>query len=187
MNETFVYLEGPSDKLGLEKLLAGPLAAASRKGYAFFFFELGGKKPLLNKGPAKAIAILRNRPKSRVFLVPDLYPPNTPFDHKTFEQLKAETESRFNAEIKRQRLDTGLARRFKVHCFQYDLEVLLLAAEKPLQSRLGSTTLTVKWKKPRACSFFNRACPFWRVYLLDYGALNLQKTRDHHERRPLKL
>jgi len=148
MNETFVYLEGSSDKLGLEKLLAGPLAAASRKGNAFFYFELGGKKPLLNKGPGKAIAILRNRPKSRVFLVPDLYPPNTPFDHKTFEQLKAEIEIRFQSTIKREKLDARLAERFKVHCFKYDLEVLLLASEQPLLHRLGTAAFAEKWKKP---------------------------------------
>ena len=105
--------------------LVGALSGGKQKSTTDYF--MGGKKPLLNNGHKKAINILRNKPNSWVFLVPDLYPQNMPFAHSTYDELKRELEKRFRSELKRKKCDDRLKERFLVHCFKYDLEVLLLA------------------------------------------------------------
>jgi len=104
MNEVFVYVEGPSDQLGMRELLANIIEVAAGKGNKVDFYPLGGKEPLLNKGPKKAINILRNKPNSWVFLVPDLYPRNMPFTHSSYKELKDELDKRFESEIKKEKM-----------------------------------------------------------------------------------
>jgi len=84
MTEVFVYVEGPSDKLGMESLLSSVIKTSLTKGNSLTFISMNGKDSLLRKGPAKALNILRNRPDSWVFLVPDLYPPNKVLAHTTY-------------------------------------------------------------------------------------------------------
>jgi len=146
--EILIYVEGPSDQLGLRRLLGGVIDNASNMGNKVDFYPMGGKEPLLNKGPKKALNILRNKPGSWVFLVPDLYPRNKPFPHSSFEQLKIELEKRFINELQRKGCEERLKERFFVHCFKYDLEVLLLASEKILMERLEVPKFSRKWKKP---------------------------------------
>ena len=121
---------------------------AAEKGNSVKFIPLNGKEPLLNKGPVRAVNILRNRPNSWVFLVPDLYPPNKPFYHETFEELKMELEERFLTEIRRKNIDARILGRFRVHCFQYDFEVLLLASDRLLFQRIGAKPAPAKWIVP---------------------------------------
>jgi len=148
MNEVFVYVEGPSDQLGMRELLADVIERAASYGNKVDFYPLNGKEPLLNKGPKKAINILRNRPNSFVFLVPDLYPPNKPFPHIDFKELKNELTKRFNDELKRKACDNRLVDRFFVHCFKYDLESLILASEKALLTRLKKEKFSQSWANP---------------------------------------
>lgn len=148
MKEVFVYVEGPSDQLAMRRLLAVPMEFAARSGSVLDFYPMKTKQALLNKGPAKALNILRNRPNSYVFLVPDLYPKNVPFTHSTYQELKTEVERRFMDEVRRKDAEDRLKERFRVHCFKYDLEVLLLASEDPLLQRLNATTFTRKWTNP---------------------------------------
>jgi hypothetical protein len=148
MSEVFVYVEGPSDQLGMRELFAEVIELAADRGSTFDFYPLNGKEPLLNKGPQRAINILRNRPDSYVFLVPDLYPPNKPFPHWTYPELRDELQRRFRAELRRKNCDERLADRFFVHCFKYDLEVLLLASEEALLSRLQKPQFSRDWTKP---------------------------------------
>ncbi len=82
MSEIFVYVEGASDQLGMRELFADIIEIAKQHGNKVDFYSLNGKKSLLNNGLKKAINILRNRPNSYVFIVPDLYPPNVLFPHK---------------------------------------------------------------------------------------------------------
>lgn len=148
MKEVIVYVEGSSDQLGMRKLLSTIIGSANQAGHMIDFFPLGGKETLLNKGPKKAINILRNKPDSWVFLVPDLYPPNKPFPHVTFQDLKKELELRFMNELIAKNVDERLKDRFRIHCFKYDLEVLLLASNDALLSRLGVSTPSQRWKIP---------------------------------------
>ena len=148
MKEIFVYLEGQSDQIGMRRLLSHPIDCATAKGNRVEFYFMGGKKLLLNNGHKKAINILRNKPNSWVFLVPDLYPQNMPFAHSTYDELKRELEKRFRSELQRKNCDNRLKDRFLVHCFKYDLEVLLLASDKHLLKRLGTTKFTQTWANP---------------------------------------
>lgn len=136
MSEIFVYVEGPSDQLGMRELFAGVIDLAKQKGQTVDFYPLNGKEPLLNKGPIRAINILRNRPNSYVFIVPDLYPRNKPFPHTTYDDLKEQLKRRFAAELERKGCDSRLADRFFVHCFKYDLEALILASEEALLAKV---------------------------------------------------
>jgi len=54
MKEIFVYVEGPSDQLGMRRLLANIIENALEKGDKIDFYPMGGKEPLLNKGPKKS-------------------------------------------------------------------------------------------------------------------------------------
>ena len=148
MNEVFVYVEGPSDQLGMRELLADIMEHAAGNGNKVDFYPLNGKEPLLNKGPKKAINILRNRPNSYVFLVPDLYPPNKPFTHSSYNELKGELERRFRDDMQRKNCDARLADRFFVHCFKYDLEALILASEEALLTRLEKQKFSQSWTNP---------------------------------------
>lgn len=85
-----VYVEGPSDKLGLEALLA-PLIEQKRQqgiGIEFFPSPKGDKKvSLLRKVPRKAANILLGDPAAVVVAMPDLYPKNKGFKHETAGEL----------------------------------------------------------------------------------------------------
>jgi len=148
VKEVFVYVEGPSDQLGMRELLSGIIEIAARKGNKIDFYPLGGKEALLKKGPKKAINILRNRPNSWVFLLPDLYPRNKPFSHENYQDLKGELDKQFTEEIQRKNCDEQIGKRFLVHCFKYDFESLLLASENILLQRLGKSKFSCKWKVP---------------------------------------
>lgn len=148
MSEVFVYVEGPSDQLGMRELFADIMEIAKQKGKTVDFYPLNGKEPLLNKGPIRAINILRNRPNSYVFLVPDLYPRNKPFPHTNYAELKEHLKKRFDQELQRKGCDSRLSDRFFVHCFKYDLEALVLASEKALLARLEKTQFSQSWIKP---------------------------------------
>ncbi len=148
MNEIIVYVEGPSDQLGMRELFAGVIERAQQQGKTVDFYPLNGKDHLLNKGPIRAINILRNKPKSCVFLVPDLYPKNKPIPHTTFDELKKALRRKFSEELQRKGCDDRLAERFFVHCFKYDLEALILASEKPLLARLGTFKFSQTWITP---------------------------------------
>jgi len=148
MSEIFVYVEGPSDQLGMRELFAGVIELAKQNGKTVDFYPLNGKEPLLNKGPLRAINILRNKPDSYVFLVPDLYPKNKPFPHTTFAELKDALHRKFQEEMQRKGCDGRLVDRFFVHCFKYDLEALILASEKPLLARIERSKFSQSWEKP---------------------------------------
>jgi len=129
-------------------LLAHQIQTALSQGNTVSFHPMQGKEPLLNKGPIKALNILRNKSHSWVFLVPDLYPQNKPFQHSTYQELKTELEQRFLKEVHRKACDSSLNERFRVHCFKYDLEGLLLASEDILLKRLGVESFSRSWKTP---------------------------------------
>lgn len=148
MNEIFVYVEGPSDQLGMRELFAGVIETARQNGKTVDFFPLNGKEPLLNKGPLRALNILRNRPNAYVFIVPDLYPRNKPFAHEDFNELRQELRKRFFRELERKACNRQLADRFFVHCFKYDLEALILASEHALLARLQKSRFSQSWIKP---------------------------------------
>jgi len=147
--KVIVYVEGPSDRLAMEELLADLLQRLEGRGVAVDFIPMEGKKRLLNQTPRKALHILRNDPQAVVIALPDLYPPNVSFEHHTFAELQHALMKEFNHQVCLKDItDPRLVERFHIFCFKHDLEGLILAAEKELASRLGQTVIKRTWVTP---------------------------------------
>jgi hypothetical protein len=152
-----IYVEGPSDKNAMEALLVNLIDQKSEEGVSINFFPIKGekndrrgdaKKELLLNAPIRAVNTL-NDPNSIVILLPDLYPKNKGFPHETFQQLEAGIMNNFSQELQRKGIkDERLKERFKVFCFKYEMEALILAAESALRGKLGVTSLAVTWTIP---------------------------------------
>ncbi len=152
-----IYVEGPSDKNAMEALLVNLIDQKSEEGVSIKFFAIKGpnndrggdaKRDLLLKAPIKAVDTL-NDPNSIVIILPDLYPRNKEFPHETFQQLEAGIMNNFSQALQRKGIqDERLEARFKVFCFKYEMEALILAAESGLRGKLGVTDLDVTWTIP---------------------------------------
>jgi len=153
IDEVIIYVEGRSDILAMETLLYPLLAEIQQKGIRIQFFEAPGgdrKKSLLAKVPIKAVDILRNKRNSIVITIPDLYPRNKGFVHETFDDMKNGIFELFDKSLKSKGLqdDARLITRFHVFCFKYDLESLILASKKSLESYLGTQSIEITWQMP---------------------------------------
>jgi len=149
VKKVIVYVEGPSDRLAMEELLADLLARLQAWGVAVKFIPTGGKKRLMLQTAIKAVNILRNDYQAVVIALPDLYPPNVAFDHTTFGELAQVLRHKFEQVLARERPhDERLQDRFRVFCFKHDLEALVLAAERQLASRLGVPSVACTWVRP---------------------------------------
>lgn len=148
--KVIVYVEGKGDRLCLETLLRPLLKAKEAIGVSIPFVEMqrgDRKKTLLTKAPQKAALAILNDPQNCVVILPDLYPPNKGFDHRTCGELQDGVLRKFHEEIShRHGTDDRLADRFHVFCLIHDLEVLLLAAEEQLIAACGLTVPT--WTRP---------------------------------------
>jgi len=148
-----VYVEGSSDRAAMLALLGPLLERKRQEGIHIDFFESpeGDKKTsVLTKVPKRAAVIVRNDPSAIVVAMPDLYPKNKAFPHETFEELKAGILKNFDEALQARgrKGDARLKDRFKVFCFKYDLEALILAAKEALRDRLGVKSLSVTWRIP---------------------------------------
>jgi hypothetical protein len=149
VKKVIVYVEGPSDRLAMEELLADLLTRLRAVGVAVEFIPTVGKGNLVRKTPAKAVNILRNDPYAVVIALPDLYPPNVSFAHTTFDEMACGFRQEFERIMKHKQIDdVRLSERFCIFCFKHDLEALVLAAEEQLASRLGIPSVTCDWIKP---------------------------------------
>jgi hypothetical protein len=140
--KVIVYVEGASDKLGMEALLRPLLQEKRQAGVEIGFFETpnGDRKfAVLTKVPIRAANILLNDPYAVVVALPDLYPRNKGFPHETVNELVEGVTENFRNALRKKGVGNPaeLESRFRVFCFKYDVEVLLLAAEEGLRRRLG--------------------------------------------------
>jgi len=155
-----IYVEGPSDKNAMEALLVKLIEKKSAEGVSINFFAIKGpnndkggdaKKDLLLKAPRKAVDTLKD-PNSIVIILPDLYPKNKEFRHETFQELEAGIMKNFSQALQKKGIqDERLKERFKVFCFKYEMEALILAAESALLGKLGKLKFTsqdVTWTRP---------------------------------------
>lgn len=146
-----VYVEGRSDRLALEALLARLLEEKRAAGVDIRFYEApptGDRKAvLLTKLPLKGLDILRNLPDSVVVILPDLYPPNKGFPHRTPDEMRAGIMHRFvEAGTQKGLRDIGyLSSRFHVFCFKHEMEVLLLAARERFAAHLDCAKFSPDW------------------------------------------
>jgi hypothetical protein len=156
-----IYVEGTSDKNAMEALLVNLIDQKSEEGVSIEFFAIKGpkndrggdaKKELLLNAPIKAVNILCKTPNSIVIVLPDLYPRNKCFRHETFQQLEAGIMKNFSQALQKKGIqDKRLKERFKVFCFKYEMEALILAAESALLGKLGKLKFTsqdVTWTRP---------------------------------------
>jgi hypothetical protein len=91
---------------------------------------------LLTNAPIRAANAIVNDENIVVVILPDLYPPNIAFPHKTCDELQDGVRKRFqNAASRKSGWDDRLADRFHVFCLIHDLEVLLLASDELLRDR----------------------------------------------------
>lgn len=99
MTRVICYLEGKSDRLGLESLFQDFLRQKRNEGVDIRFFEVNHgdrKRELVTSIPRKAANILRNDIQAQVAVMPDLYPPNKGFPHRTWPEMEAGIRSNFN-------------------------------------------------------------------------------------------
>ncbi len=147
-----IYVEGPSDRLALARLLAPLIDRKAQQGISIEFFETAPgdrKASLLTKTPVTAVNILRNDQTAVVVALPDLYPRNKAFQHETVPQLVDGILRRFGEALSRKGIDDDrLAQRFHVFCLKYDLEALVLACERQLKIRLQVSELECTWSVP---------------------------------------
>lgn len=151
--KVLVYVEGPSDRYGLEALLDPVISQGRQRGVGIHFLPLKGKPSILNYSARKAADHLSDHPDDWVFVLPDLYPMSvydkTPNAHRSFADLERLLRDRFDARARSVGLDTKTYARFRVHCLKHDLEVLLLAAPDQLRRRLGTgDALRGRWLNP---------------------------------------
>jgi hypothetical protein len=147
--KVIIYVEGPSDRPAMQALLEPLLSCLAGSGIEVEFIPAGNKKHLVLQVPVRAVNILLNDASAVVIALPDLYPQNVGFPHRTFNELAAGLHSGFSRVLERKRIDdVRLGPRFGVYCFKHDLEALLLAAETQMAARLGVSSVQRSWIVP---------------------------------------
>ena len=138
INHILIFVEGQSDAMVLAQLLSSRIELADAKGIKLVMVPAGGKRNLFGKHIEKAAKILCNDQTAAIIFIPDLYPPNVGGDHRTRLELHSLLSHLLHEEVARKNRGQAemICQRFMPHCFQYDLEVLLLAAEDQLFSYL---------------------------------------------------
>lgn len=153
MKKVIVYVEGRSDKVSMEALLKPLIEQKANQGIGINFIpriQGDAKNFLLTQLPNDAANIVLNDPTAVVIIMPDLYPKNKGFDHETYQEMSDGIYKRFESAVRKKgsQLDDRLTQRFKVFCFKYDLEALLLASLEALKLYLSINNLKVTWLHP---------------------------------------
>jgi len=153
LTQAIVYVEGASDSKAMYALFNDLILAKRRAGVNIKFHEPPSgdrKRSLLVRVPRRAVDILHNNPHALVVVVPDLYPRNKAFPHETFDETCTGILGNFEKALRDRGLqdDDRFRARFRVFCFKYDLEVLILASQKALARQLGVSEIEVAWTVP---------------------------------------
>ena len=147
-----VYVEGPSDKLALDELLDRLIKGKALNGIAIKTFSTPNghnKHSVIAKAPRKALHILKNSPDAYVIAMPDLYPKDVVFEHTSAEELINGIEAEFDKVLVEEGIQNPDYRdHFKVFCFKYEMEALILAAEIELKAHLGVDEFERTWVDP---------------------------------------
>lgn len=146
-----VYVEGPSDRLGMQALFRGVIEQGRQRGIGIQFFDEGGKAGILKNVPAKAALYLRSNPGDWVVAVPDLHPVQAHGDtaHGSAAELRSLLNQRFERTAARHGVPAPAWSHFRAFCFQHDVEALALAAPAVLRERLRTRdAIESHWRKP---------------------------------------
>lgn len=126
--KALVYVEGPSDRDALPKILRPIIETAKQNRIGIRFLPLGSKSSILRDAAQKAAGHLAEHPADFVFVLPDLYPmacyDGTRDQHRSLAELRALLESRFHEQAAKVRVSEEARGHFKVHCLKHDLEAL---------------------------------------------------------------
>jgi hypothetical protein len=148
-----VYVEGPSDRAGLEALLRELMARGRRTGVGISFYHRGGKGWILQELGRTAARHLKSRAEDYVFALPDLYPmaqyERTGDRHRSMQELQELLRHRFSQAADEVGLPESVRAHYRPHCLKHDLEALLLGVPELLKQRLGTRdALEKNWRKP---------------------------------------
>jgi hypothetical protein len=151
--KVFVYVEGPGDRISLEKLFRSTRDQGRTSKVSISFHDRGGKDWILQSLGRTAARHLKGSPDDYVFALPDLYPmakyTRTEAAHPSFEQLKTLLQGRFHEEAEHFGLPEEVRSHYRVHCLKHDLEVLLLGSPELLRQRLKTDeNIEKNWRKP---------------------------------------
>ena len=151
--KVLVYVEGPSDRISLEKLLKPVIESGRGNQVGISFLPQQGKDAILKHCGLKAAEHLGEYPDDWVFALPDLHPmaryDGGEFEHRTFDALKQVLRNRFESRANKLGLSQEVRYHFRVHCLKHDLEALLLAVPDTLRERLGTKdALKGRWRLP---------------------------------------
>ena len=151
--KVLVYVEGPGDRISLERLFRSTRDQGRKSRVSITFHDRGGKDGILQQLGRTAALHLKSNPDDYVFALPDLYPmakyARTEEAHHSFEQLKELLLGRFQREAEHLGLPDAVRSHYRVHCLKHDLEVLLLGAPDVLRQRLKTDeNIEKNWRKP---------------------------------------
>ena len=135
-----IYVEGPTEQVGLPRLLAH-LKLPKRR---IDVLPLKGSRFLKEIGRRAAVILTREH-DSHVFACPDLAPRDsyegTQWAYTDYESLQDVLQREVREALKERlgaRKLVGAMRRFHAHPFRHDFEVVLLACPELLKRRLGT-------------------------------------------------
>jgi hypothetical protein len=144
-----IYVEGQTDKAGLEALLSERISSALNNGVTIDIFhpsKSDHQKTLIYNYPIKAIKTIQNNPKSIVFILPDLHPMNRHgMTYNTHDELCKIIQSH----AEKVSTDSRILTRFHAHCFVHEFEALLMACPKEIETLTGTTVPSeYNWSNP---------------------------------------
>lgn len=134
-----VFVEGPTERLTLPKVLADVFATGRVRSP----IPLRGSRFFNEIGP-QAAAILALRSDAHVFACPDLAPrASAPWAYEDYrglqDALQLAARRAREEQVSRRRASSAM-KRFHPHPFRHDFEVLLLALPERLKAYLGTTS-----------------------------------------------
>jgi len=151
--KVWIYVEGESDKLGLDALWRDWKIRLRNAGWGIQFIPLGGKPKYLKYIGRLAAEKLTKNETDIVIGLPDLYPNaeyvGTKFQHRQFEDLQRLQHELVGHALSSTGLDARMDR-FFASALKHDLEMLLLAAEQPLKERLRLEQSSARKLLPKA-------------------------------------
>ncbi len=144
----WVYVEGKSDKLGLDALWDGWKGRLNQAGWGIRIIPLDGKSKYFKVIGRRVAEKLQASETDLVVGLPDLYPTadyaHTEYRHESFSDLV-----KLQYELVAQCTSKSGTKRFLASALKHDLEMLLLAASQQLQQRLGNTQIRKELGLPK--------------------------------------
>ena len=155
--KVWIYVEGESDRLGLQILWTNWCKQLRAAGHGIKIIRLTSKSQFFRKiGPRAAEKLCANN-EDIVIGLPDLYPnqpyAGTRFEHSNMTQLKLIQKKEVSNALKgvfgvNRPQVRQLLERFLPSALKHDLEMLLLAAQDQLRSYLGTPDRLGNWRNP---------------------------------------